>query len=485
MKIEINNLGPISHLVVDLKKDMHLIYGENSIGKSYATYTIYCLLKNIINKQYNRGYYLFHSKEDFESSAPIQFLRTKLKEVRAKKELDCTNEFISLLEDQLKDLFLTAFQNSLKNTFSSLKNLKNRRVNENYNIIIHLNKDEKINFISNDEGELDLKYESLDTKFRILEKSTKSTRFSFYINGKKKFGKPNEEQFINEFSGFFINSINKILRQIDFGIRDIYYLPASRSGLYQALNAFTPIIAKLTQSRFFLQSNSIELPSLSEPLSDYFIDLSTVDKKNENHEFKEIIELFQKDILKGFVDYNEDTKQIIFKPDDIDLELNLSESSSMVAELSPLVIYFRHILNNKYASNRIKDLNFFDRFYMAEYKQKGRYFDIIFIEEPEAHLHPKIQVALIEIFAKLTSLKLKIFITSHSNYMFNKLNNLILGNSLNEKRLSVYHLIPTGKGTIQSRDMKVTSEGIEDRNFQDVSEKLFNERIELFESKND
>lgn len=112
-------------------------------------------------------------------------------------------------------------------------------------------------------------------------------------------------------------------------------------GLYQALSAFTPIIAELTQNRFFIQNKSIELPSLSEPLADYFIDLSTVDKKKHNNkEFEGIVKLLQNEILKGKVDYNDETRRISYQPDGIDLELHLSEASSMVSELSPFSIIF-------------------------------------------------------------------------------------------------------------------------------------------------
>lgn len=261
-------------------------------------------------------------------------------------------------------------------------------------------------------------------------------------------------------------------------------MPASRSGLYQALNAFTPIIAELTQSRFFIQNKNIELPSLAEPLSDYFIDLSTVDKKYINQQYNDIIKILQSDILEGEVDYDDNTKRIIYKPNNIDLELNLSEASSMVSELSPIVIYLRHILNNKYSSTRNRDPYYDSPFYYSRArKEKG--YDVIFIEEPEAHLHPEVQVKLIEVFALLSNLRLKIFITSHSNYMFNKLNNLILDKKIQKEKIMVYHLIKNEKGTIQNKHMNITEDGINDENFQDISEKLYTERLNILEETND
>ncbi len=483
MEIEIKNFGPIDSLKFDLDKDLHLIYGQNAIGKSYATYCIYCLLKNIKNKSVGNRYYHFNKTTD---SAYETFIKSRVKSLKSEKSIDCTIDFLKLVENELKEIILKGLQNSLLNTFSSLKNLKNRYSNKNYELIITISDSETLTIFSDNNGILDLKFTDQLKKVEIIQKATKSTKFSLYINERKEFGKSTEDEFIGNFINYTFIKVNQILRKLDFNIKDIYYLPASRSGLYQALNAFTPIIAELTQNRFFMQNKSIELPSLSEPLADYFIDLSTVDKKHINKDFNGIIKLLQSDILKGEVEYNDKTKRILYKPDGINLELNLSEASSMVAELSPLVLYFKHILNNKYASTKGRDAYFYDPFYEnMSRRKKDKGYDIIFIEEPEAHLHPEVQVKLIEVFTKLTSLNLKIFITSHSNYMFNKLNNLIIKKEIDNNKIMVYHLIRTKEGTTVNSEMKVTEDGINDENFQDISQQLYYERLKYLEGSND
>jgi len=479
MKVEIKNFGPIEYLEFDLDQDLHLIYGQNAIGKSYATYCLYCLMKNITNKSITANYHYPDESNPFKT-----FVEKRIKNIKGESSIDITKEYIQLIENELSNILLSGLQNSLLNTFSSLTNLRNRFTNKNYEIIVSLDSKEKIIITSDDEGAIQLKYSGELSKIEFVEKKTKSTRISLFVNGKIEFGKPNEDAFTSDFIIYGLNVVNKILRKLDFNIRDIYYLPASRSGLYQALNAFTPIIAELTQNRFFIQNKSIELPSLSEPLSDYFIDLSTVDKKNINKEFEEVIEMLEKNVLKGEVEYNDKTRRIMYKPSDIDLELNLSEASSMVAEISPIVIYFKHIINYKYSSNRNRDRFFFDPYYNRSYrgkKQKLKGYDVIFIEEPEAHLHPEIQIALIEVFAKLSDLNLKIFITSHSNYMFNKINNLLLDNKIDKDKIMVYHLVKNDNGSTQNKEMQVTQEGINDDNFQEVSEKLYYERMKIYE----
>lgn len=479
MKIEIKNFGPIDYLQFDLDKDLHLIYGKNAIGKSYATYCIYCLLKNIKTRPEYRHFFY---QEDTIFRNPFISL---LKNLKGKNE-NIKELIIKLVEDQLKSILLKNLENSLLNTFSSLKNLKNRFTKKNYEISILLSDSEKIIFFSNDEGILDLKYETSYHNYEIVIKNTKSTKYSLYLRGKVVFKEPTEAKFINILSRVAIGTLYNVLNNIELNIKDIYYLPASRSGLYQALNAFTPIIAELTQNRFFMQNKNIELPSLSEPLADYFIDLSTVDKKNINENFKDIIETLQKDILKGEVEYNDKTKRIVYKPDDIDLELNLSEASSMVAELSPLVLYFKHIINNKFSSFRNRDYSYEIPFYDTDNRKRNlKGYDILFIEEPEAHLHPEVQVKLLEVFSKLSSLNLKIVITSHSNYMFNKLNNLLISDTISSNNTIVYHLIKGESGTLQNKNMLVTEDGINDDNFADTAEELYYERMQSLEAQDD
>ncbi|MCC7430001.1 AAA family ATPase [bacterium] len=478
MEIEIKNFGPIDNLKFDLNKDLHLIYGKNAIGKSYATYCIYCLLKNI-GKSINYASSSYYAKLYLDNNESLKFeknIESKVKDQRDNETIDFTNDFFKFIEILLGKMILNELQNSLSNSFFSLRNLKNQYSQKNYTFIISISASEKLEFSSNDEGNLELKYRHHSTKLEIIKKVTKTTSFLLNINSKKEFSSAIERKFILKLINFIRSKINKILNSLNLNISDIYYLPASRSGLYQALNAFTPIIAALTQNRFFMERNkNIELPSLSEPISDYFLDLSTVNKKRTNKEFEEIIEQIQNEILNGEIEYNDKTKKIIYKPKNIDLELNLSEASSMVSELSPLVIYLKHIINNKYnKSTKIYGIN-----------PSKKYYDILFIEEPEAHLHPEIQVKLIEIFANLTQLNLKIFITSHSNYMFNKLNNLLITNKINEKKVAVYHLIKGAKGSTINTEMVVTQDGINDENFQDVSVQLYNERLNYLEEQND
>lgn len=469
MEIEIKNFGPISYLKFDIDKDLHLIYGKNAIGKSYATYCIYCLLKNLSKKNSFSLSYFYKTMEIEE------FVKAKIHKLYKNQKVDITEDCRLIINEVVFEMLLNEIKQSFSNTFSTLKNLHNKNSDSLFHISICSNNTEIYIYqdIENDNS-IKIDYVGNHGELKFVRKDTKTTKYSLYINDKKKFATSNEKEFYIAFEDFILKELENLLDELDFGLGDIYFLPASRSGLYQALNSFTPILAELTQNRFFLKNKSIELPSLSEPLADYFLDLSTLDKNRNNKKFEEVIHLLEQGILQGKIEYDDTNKHIIYKPNKLDIELNLSEASSMVSELAPLVIYLKHIVNHKYNSRLTKHYKFRDR-------SPKNLKDIIFIEEPEAHLHPEIQVKLMELFVKLTKLNLKIFITSHSNYMFNKLNNLIISGEMDYKNVMVYHLVHTDKGSVNDFEMTPTKEGMNDENFQDVSEQLYYERMKFLE----
>ena len=63
----------------------------------------------------------------------------------------------------------------------------------------------------------------------------------------------------------------------------------------------------------------------------------------------------------------------------------------------------------------------------------------------------------------------------------NKLNNIILSKKIDSSKIEVYHLKKDTNGGTINDSMHVSEDGIIDNNFQDVTEKLYNERLNILE----
>jgi predicted ATPase len=245
---------------------------------------------------------------------------------------------------------------------------------------------------------------------------------------------------------------------------NIYYLPASRSGLYQGSNSLGEIFAELSQKRSFI-SKKISIPSYSEPVSDYLLTLFSIERTDINRDFAEYINEIEQEILQGIVEFNPETKKIYFTPNNTTLRLDVALStSSMVAEIAPIVAYLKHVLS----ITCVKDN-----------KQT-----VLFIEEPEAHLHPETQVKLMRVFARLVKdNKIKLVMTSHSNYIFNAASNLVMDNKIDSSKFEAVLFEMKEEGSV-ARPMATDEYGIDDDNFIDVAESLYEEKIELINKLN-
>lgn len=469
MKIELENFGIVKHFNYDTKENFSIIFGKNNTGKSYAISVVYLIIKNLLNleEQFLFRYFI----QDFDIDEKLGHFQVQLE---TKKTIDIKKEMEEILLELLSKVFLNEIQESFKSTFDSIENLQNKLTEEELSIKINSNlinltikiKDKKL-YISNLE---------INRKKIELRKSTRNLSNKDNGNEIIIYSSNNHDNFVEKIFNFIMESSGEITFDLREQIKSIYYLPASRSGLYQALSAFGQIIAELSKSRKFT-TKKIELPSISEPLSDYFLELSNIKvrKKEINNKITEIASEIESSILNGKIEFDKATKKIIFKPKDTELKLDLSYTSSMVSEISPIVSYLRYVINYSEEHSMLPPFIRKKKFENSK--------PLIIIEEPEAHLHPDVQIELLKQFVELAKNDVKFMITTHSNYMFNKFNNLVISKEIDIKHASSLLFKETKSGT-DVINMELDEFGIEDENFIYTSENLYNEKMELIKQIN-
>lgn len=124
------------------------------------------------------------------------------------------------------------------------------------------------------------------------------------------------------------------------------------------------------------------------------------------------------------------------------------KQSSFIAENHPDILTdFADIIGGEYTVTRNDELYYLPRgkrvklsmdesssavrslldigFYLRHQAQLG---DLLMVDEPELNLHPENQRRIARLFARLVNLGIKIFITTHSDYIIKELNTLIMLN---------------------------------------------------------
>jgi len=453
MKIKISNFGPIGRYEIDLSKDLIITYGKNNMGKSYALSVVYLLLKNLRDIDY------IHMEKEIPDMYKESFQTLEM-QIREKKRCNITGEVIDIIHHIFNSILSERLTNSFKNTFGPLRELKNFKVKKNPLIQIHLQNNEI--HIGVDDKILVKKiffgkeifgvFSTDETGYRI-----QGTQYIIFVN--------NGIDWIETLKLFIDDRIRFLLESITSQIDALYFLPASRSGLLMGFQSMLPLMAELSKIRTLL-TRKIELPAMPEPIADYILHLAEIKGIPTHHqELSKIVTILEEKILAGEIGFDTDKGHLTYRPGGSSLVLDMNSVSSMVSQLSPFTAFLKYILR--------------DRIVDSESPSKP----VIFIEEPEAHLHPETQVLLVDIFIKIIDAGIKMIVTSHSNYIFNKINNLLLSRGIAPGRFAPIILKNTTEGSV-SQSMDVDELGIEDENFIDTADALYEEREQIIDSLN-
>jgi hypothetical protein len=481
MQVKIEDFGPVSSFEFDSDKIFQLIIGDNNIGKSYVLSAYYFVVKSLLDLtalpwRYYQFAEFMESQEDSSNDKDKTDAEMD-KAIRAKsgsRDIDITHFYKDCVKLAISQSFLNVFSEYIDGSYKEVGSVVNKMSGATQaKITVTLPKFEFT--VAGDVGAFSVV--DVNLGYKVVYRESKQNRDSVFQNNTfviyKTAGTKEHARKIRQLAT--VDAVNKLHSGLN-GFRDINYLPASRSGLYQALSAFGQIIAELSKSRSFL-SSKIELPAIPRQLSDYFIKLTSISDVSElsHPELGAIADKIESSVLKGQIEYDFEEKRLYYRPEGTGLRLDLSATSSMVSEIGPIVVYVRHILGAMQTRRSVRN--------SRRIKQPVENFkSILVIEEPEAHLHPDNQLKMTELYADLAKYGVHIVMTSHSNYVFNKVSNLIVGGTLLPAQVKCDLFEVTSNGSI-GRVQGIDEYGIDDNNFSDASEALLAEKLDLLGSK--
>ena len=184
--------------------------------------------------------------------------------------------------------------------------------------------------------------------------------------------------------------------------RPAHYLPADRAGVMHSHQvAVRGLIAGASRTAI---RRAPTMPVLSGVLGDFLeqlIELGAVPISGEFEGGSVLAGLLEAGLMNGSVRVERseiDYPSFVYRPNDWRRNLPLMNSSSMVSELAPVVLYLRHSV---------------------------RPGDTLIIEEPESHLHPTAQVEFTRLLAAVVKVGIRIIITTHSEWVLWELANLV------------------------------------------------------------
>ena len=184
--------------------------------------------------------------------------------------------------------------------------------------------------------------------------------------------------------------------------RPAHYLPADRAGVMHAHQvAVRGLIAGASRAAI---RPALTVPVLSGVLGDFLeqlIELGSAPISRDVQDSDGLARLLETGLMRGTVRVERseiDYPSFVYRPNTWRHDLPLMNSSSMVSELAPVVLYLRHV---------------------------ARAGDTLIIEEPEAHLHPTAQVEFTRLLAGAVKAGIRVIITTHSEWVLWELANLV------------------------------------------------------------
>jgi len=378
VKITVKNLGVLKKAEFDTG-ELTIICGKNNTGKTYATYALYGFI-NFWNEVFDHDWL---GKETAKKLFNTGSVKMEIDDIHSNTH----NIIIGACEEYIRHLPMvfatnhkyfsdTCFEISLSEAETDFVGIEKsvHSIAPNGKSAFDLNK-------KRGENSIDIDITSKTENGSEIKEDLLVRQINYSIN-KTLFG--------DVFPATFIASIERtgaaiFQRELDF----------TRNRLLEHVsNRNTNIDPFAVLNTFY--ANGYALPVNRDV--DFNRNLNEV-IKNESVLSKE-----NPDILTSFDsmvggEYKSTKEGLYYIPENANVKLTMAESASSVRSLLNMGLYLKHI---------------------------ARPGDILMIDEPELNLHPSNQRSMARILSKLVNAGIRVFITTHSDYILKEFNTLIM-----------------------------------------------------------
>ena len=377
MKVKIKNLGILKQAEFSLG-DLTIICGGNNTGKTYATYALFGFLytwrrlltwptfglKEKINQLLSDGVISLDLQEYVQQCESI--LTTG-----CQRYVQQIPEVFAANEERFKNV---DFQIELNFDNIQFQNKYERKISTATLEIISINKPEDEPYLSitllTETEKINLPVHFLED---IIYDSIQDIIFSQFfprpfIASAERTGAAIFRKELNFARNRLLEEISKNSnfnpRELLFNVSQDYALPVKKNV------DFTRQIETIVKKTSFIAENH---PSILEDFADIIGGQYMITSNDE----------------------------LYYIPKGKKLRLSMDESSSAVRSLLDIGFYLRH---------------------------EAQIGDLLIVDEPELNLHPENQRRIAKLFARLINIGIKVFITTHSDYIIKEINTLIMLN---------------------------------------------------------
>ncbi|MFN5892929.1 MAG: AAA family ATPase [Dolichospermum sp.] len=378
MKIKVKNLGTLREAEFTLG-DLTIICGCNNTGKTYATYALFGFLYT------------------WQRMLSIQINDDKIEELLADGVIRIEIQEYIKESEHIVIKACERYTQELPKIFAApIDRFKNTK----FNISLEI-KTEDIKL----KNKFDRKMGSANAEIFSITKSEESTELVVTLLVEK-----DKVKIPYKFIKFLIANAIKDIIFAQFFPRP-FIASAERTGaaifrkeLNFAKNRLLEEIGQADENIDTMELLLKEYDDYALPIKtnvDFTRKLETIVKKNSfiTDEHPDLLADFT-DIIGGEYTVTRND-ELYYVPKGKKVKLSMDESSSAVRSLLDIGFYLKH---------------------------EAQHGDLLMVDEPELNLHPENQRRVARLFARLVNVGIKVFITTHSDYIVKELNTLIMLN---------------------------------------------------------